>query len=276
MYCRLVVTTADAIQESVRIRRTGAQSIAKRAGAIQTGVMRNRLTTRGLGGSREGGQVREEELPAADLPNIAGRRLIGPSAGFGQLWRKRFWMVLPPELAPEAVIGAWKNHFSEFWPGTNEFVVERMAEEEVAGADLELPLGMRVATGLVVLAAAADRFTLVTVEGHMFAGWVTFRGERKADGTRIEVELLMRASDPLYELGLLLGGHKREETFWRDTLARVAAHFEQSPQIEMEQTIEDRARQWSRARNTWNNAAIRTQVQRVKAGMMRGVRSRQR
>ena len=215
------------------------------------------------GARREGAKVDEGELAARDLPNIAGRRLTGPSQGFGQLWRKRFWMMLPRDLSAETVIAAWKRNFSAFWPATNEFVIEKMAENEVAAADLELPLGTRAATGLVVLASAPDRFTLVTVEGHMFAGWVTFCAVPKAEGTRVEVELLMRASDPLYELGLVLGGHKREEKFWRNTLKRVAGHFGQSPAIQMEQQVEDPARQWSRVTNTWQNAAIRTQFQRV-------------
>ncbi len=189
--------------------------------------------------------------------------MSAPSTGFGQLWHKRFWMVLPADLSPVMVIGMWKHRFSDFWPGTNEFVVDRIAEDEVAGAELELPAGARVATGLMVLASAEDHFTLITIEGHMFAGWVTFRGEQTPEGTRIEVELLMRASDPLYEFGLTLGGHRREEEFWRDTLKRVAAHLGQAPGIEMESTLEDSARQWSRVGNTWNNAAIRTQLQRI-------------
>ncbi len=231
--------------------------------------MRNPLARHLHGDDRAGARVRPDELPEADLPNIAGRRISAPSHGFGQLWRKRFWMVLPADLSPVMVIGTWKRRFSDFWPGTNEFVVDRMAEDEVAGAEMELPAGARVATGLVVIASAEDRFTLITIEGHMFAGWVTFRGEQTPEGTRIEIELLMRASDPLYEFGLKLGGHRREETFWRDTLKRVAAHFGQAPRIEMESSLEDPARQWSRVANTWYNAAIRTQLQRIASGAKR-------
>ena len=221
--------------------------------------------TDGTAAHREGAQVRRDELPSEDANNVAGRRLSGPSQGFGQLWRKRFWMVLSSDTAPETVISTWKRHFSEFWPGKSDFVIDHMAEQEVASAELELPLGARVATGLVVLTSAPDRFTLITVDGHMFAGWVTFCAERTTEGTRTEVELLMRASDPLYELGLVFGGHKREEQFWRDTLARVAAYFGESPEIQMESTREEEGRQWSRVVNTWHNAAIRTQVQRAGA-----------
>lgn len=219
--------------------------------------------TDGTAAHREGAEVGRDELPSEDANNVAGRRLSGPSQGFGQLWRKRFWMVFPSDTAPETVISTWKRHFSDFWPGKSDFVIERMAEQEVASAELELPLGARVATGLVVLTSAPERFTLMTVDGHMFAGWVTFCAQRTPDGTRIEVELLMRASDPLYELGLAFGGHKREEQFWRDTLARVAAYFGESPVIQMESTREERGRQWSRVVNTWHNAVIRTQFQRA-------------
>ena len=35
----------------------------------------------------------------------------------------------------------------------------------------------------------------------------------------------MRASDPIYELGLALGGHRQEDRFWQHTLTQLAAHF---------------------------------------------------
>ena len=36
----------------------------------------------------------------------------------------------------------------------------------------------------------------------------------------------MRASDPIFELGLTMGGHKQEDRFWQHTLTALAAHFD--------------------------------------------------
>ena len=43
----------------------------------------------------------------------------------------------------------------------------------------------------------------------MFAGWITFSAERADGATIVRAHVLMRASDPLYELGMTLGGHAR-------------------------------------------------------------------
>jgi hypothetical protein len=206
--------------------------------------------------------VREEDLaPDVAATNVAGRRMVGPSQGFGQLWRKRFWLFLDPPYPPTDVVHEWRRNFSEFWPGDSQ-LKGRIEEQEVTGADLEMPAGARIATGLVVVRSDADSFTLMTLQGHMFAGWVRFSAHDDGPKTRVEVEVLMRAGDPLYELGLLLGGHGTEEEFWKQTLRKVAGHFDQGPSVERAATLEDSSRQWSRARNIWYNAAIRTQLQR--------------
>lgn len=211
---------------------------------------------------RQTAPVREEELaPEVSPANVAGRRVSGPSQGFGQLWRKRFWVLLDPAYPPTDVVHEWKRNFSEFWPGQSE-LTGRIEEHAVASADLEMPAGTKIATGLVVVRSDADSFTLMTLQGHMFAGWVRFSAHEDGSRTRVEVEVLMRAGDPLYEAGLMLGGHKTEEEFWKQTLVKVARHFDQQPSVEMAATLEDGRRQWSRVRNTWYNAAIRTQVQR--------------
>lgn len=211
---------------------------------------------------RQAEPVREEELaPEVSPTNVAGRRVSGPSQGFGQLWRKRFWVLLDPAFPPTDVVHEWKRNFSEFWPGESQ-LTGRIDEQAVTGADLEMPAGTKIATGLVVVRSDVDSFTLMTLQGHIFAGWVRFGARDDGPTTRVEVEVLMRAGDPVYEAGLMLGGHKREEEFWKQTLVKVASHFDQPAPVAMEATLEDGRRQWSRVRNTWYNAAIRTQVQR--------------
>ena len=66
----------------------------------------------------------------------------------------------------------------------------------------------------------------MTPQGHMFAGWITFSATEVDGDTVAQAQVLMRASDPIFELGLTLGGHKQEDRFWQHTLTALAAHFE--------------------------------------------------
>lgn len=70
----------------------------------------------------------------------------------------------------------------------------------------------------------------------------------------------MRASDPIYEVGLTLGGHRQEDVFWNRTLTKLAAAFEHEAAVETAVVCVDRRRQWARWRNVWQSAAIRTTV----------------
>ena len=68
----------------------------------------------------------------------------------------------------------------------------------------------------------------------------------------------MRANDPIYEVGLAMGGHKQEDKFWRHTLHGVATYFSADGPVTLQMVCVDRRRQWSNARNIWKNAAVRT------------------
>src|SRR3954464_12806270 len=53
----------------------------------------------------------------------------------------------------------------------------------------------------------------------------------------------MRASDPVFELRLTLGGHKQEDQFWNQTLAAVAAHYgEPDPEVDTQVVCVEEAR----------------------------------
>src|SRR5262249_18466045 len=58
--------------------------------------------------------------------------------------------------------------------------------------------------------------------GHMFAGWITFSSAEEDGETEAQCQVLMRAQDPLTEMGLMLGGHRKEDRFWEDTLRALA------------------------------------------------------
>ncbi len=94
--------------------------------------------------------------------------------------------------------------------------------------------------------------------GHMFAGWITFSALKDGGQTVVQAQVLMRASDPIYEIGLTLGGHRQEDRFWNATLTNLAGHFGHTPEVDTKVVCVDGKRQWSRWRNVWHSAAIRS------------------
>lgn len=212
-------------------------------------------------------QLRVDDVPeGATNINVAGRRLTSPIQGFGKMWQKTYTVRLPASrVSPEALIATWKEHFPEFWPAGNRFYgpLTGIAPGDVALLSMSLPGGMKLSTGVMVLYADERSFTLMTPQGHMFAGWITFSAEPAGDETLVQAQVLMRASDPIYEVGLTLGGHRQEDVFWSRTLTKLAAHFEHEGVVETTVVCVDRRRQWSRWRNVWQSAAIRTTVYTV-------------
>ena len=123
---------------------------------------------------------------------------------------------------------------------------------------------MPLSTGVLVLYADDESFTLMTPQGHMFAGWITFSAYRNADGDVLtaQAQVLMRANDPIYELGLRFGGHQQEDAFWEYTLTSVAEHFQITdiPAVSLETNCVDKRCQWRYTTNVRYNAALRTLV----------------
>ena len=101
----------------------------------------------------------------------------------------------------------------------------------------------------------------MTPEGHLFAGWITFSAIEQEDSTVIQTQVLMRASDPISELGLVLGGHRQEDMFWDTTLRNVAAHLDVTDvEVDTAVVCVDKKRQWRRWTNIWQSAAIRSSI----------------
>jgi hypothetical protein len=203
---------------------------------------------------------------AIDL-HLEGRKATSPLQGFGRLWQKHYRMTLPsPAPAPAAVISTWKAEFPAFWPRGNHFYgpLTGIAPGEVALLNLAMPGGVQLSTGVLVLYADDESFTLMTPPGHMFAGWTTFASRPAEDGTLVEVSILIRASDPLYEVGLSLGGHRKEDRFWEATLTTLGARFGATgAAVDSSATCVDRRRQWRYASNIRHNAALRTSLYAV-------------
>jgi len=194
--------------------------------------------------------------------NVTGRRVVGPVQGFGRMWQKTTRVELRgAEATPAEVIRTWKAEFQRFWPERNWFYapLTGIAPGEVALLNLNLPGRMKLSTGVLVLYADDESFTLMTPEGHMLAGWITFSAWAADDGvTVVQLQALERTSDPLYELGYALGGNRLNTRFWVQTAENLARHFGVEPKVESQVVCVDRRRQWRKAGNLSKNAAVRT------------------
>ena len=208
-------------------------------------------------------------LNVSDVPegamnlNVEGRRLASPIQGFGKMWQKTYQIRIPSEKVSAAtLVETWKQRFPDFWPEGNQFYgpLTGIAPGEVAVLNVSLPGKMKLSTGVMVLYADEESFTLMTPEGHMFAGWITFSATEVDDETVAQAQVLMRASDPIFELGLALGGHKQEDRFWQHTLTAVAEHFGHTGDVDTAVVCVDRKRQWRRGRNVWQSSAIRSSI----------------
>jgi hypothetical protein len=206
-------------------------------------------------------------LEVTDVPdgavnlNVDGRRLASPIQGFGKMWQKTYQVRVPSECASATkLIATWKENFREFWPEGNHFygALTGIAPGDVALLNMALPGKMKLSTGVMVLYADDESFTLMTPQGHMFAGWITFSASDAEDHTVAQAQVLMRASDPIFEMGLAMGGHKQEDRFWQHTMTALAAHFGHEGEVDTRVVCVDKKRQWSKWTNVWHSAAIRS------------------
>jgi len=218
--------------------------------------------------SSSGSSLKVTNIPSGALNlNVDGRQVVGPLQGFGQMWQKIYRIRLKadegegvPPLTAKEIIKTWKVNFPQFWPTGNRFYgpLTGIAPGEVALLILSMPGGIRLSTGVLVLYADEESFTLMTPQGHVFAGWITFSANEVDDYIVVEAQVLMRANDPIYEIGLRFGGHKQENVFWQHTLKSLAAFFQRDAPVEMQVTCIDPRLQWSQSKNIWHNAAMRT------------------
>ena len=214
-------------------------------------------------------------LNVSDVPegatgiNVTGKRLTSPIQGFGKMWQKTYQVRLPASrVSSEDLIATWKRQFPDFWPVGNHFYgpLTGIAPGEVALIDATLPGRLKLSTGVMVLYADDESFTLMTPQGHMFAGWITFSATDDETETVAQAQVLMRASDPVFELGLMMGGHGQEDRFWQETLRNLAQHFDVAdPEIDTAVVCVDKKRQWSRWTNVWHSSAIRSTLYMLNA-----------
>lgn len=194
--------------------------------------------------------------------NVTGKHVTGPLKGFGQLWQKTYSVRLTgSEVAPEEMIAIWKAEFPNFWPDGNRFYGAdgQIEPGDVALLNISGPGGATISTGILVIFADAESFSFMTPQGHIFAGMITFSAHEDDGVTVAQIQALVRASDPLYELGCRVGvAHKAEDAFWHGTLRALAARFGVNGSVQQRTTLVDPRVQWSEAGAIWHNAAVRT------------------
>ena len=225
-----------------------------------------------------------QTLQAADVAgainaNVQGRRVSGALQGFGRMYQKTFRVRLAGvPLGPRDVVRTWKERYPEFWPKGNRFYAPRagIAPGEVGLINASLPGTPTMATGVLVVYADDESFTFMTPEGHPFAGWITFSAYDDGGTTVAQVQEFIRASDPLWEIGMATFIGRKQNRIWIDTLTNMAAHFGlPAAEVEKEIVVVDRKRQWAHARNVWHNAGVRSGLYAM-AAPLRMIRRRSR
>ena len=203
--------------------------------------------------------VGEVSSEAVNL-NVEGRRVVSPLQGFGKLWQKTYRMRFGQvHVPPKDVIRAWKQKFPKFWPDQGKFFgsLSGIAPGEVAVLNLAMAGRAKLSTGIMVMYADEESFTFMDPEGHMFAGWITFSSYEQDGETVAQVQPLIRANDPLFELGMPVILRK-EDRFWEQVLRNLAGHFLVEGEFTKEAVCVDRHRQWKYWKNVWHNAMIRS------------------
>jgi hypothetical protein len=172
-----------------------------------------------------------------------------PSRGFGRMWQKTYRVRLPAAAAsPAGLMAAWKARLAVFWPHGSRawapLTAVKPGELDRLGEARRTPLS----TGVVVVHDDDTSLTLVMPPGHPVAAWITLSAASDGGETVAQAQVLMSAAGPLAELALGLGGHARDERFWRRTLSRLAAHCGVEAAVETQVVCVDRHRRWSRPR----------------------------
>ncbi|QYJ15557.1 Haloalkane dehalogenase [Rubrobacter xylanophilus DSM 9941] len=210
---------------------------------------------------------RVERLEVPGVPegainlNVSSRREVGALQGFGQLWQKTYRVELAGvDVTPAEVFRVWKERFPEFQPPQSRFYppLAGVAPGEVLLINASMR-GVPVYTGVRVIYADEESFTVMTPEGHPESGWNTFSAYRDDDGRIVaQVRSLARANDPIYELGFRIAGSTEQERIWTHVLKSLAAHFGANEPVSLEKVLVDPKVQWSQARNVRHNAGFRS------------------
>jgi hypothetical protein len=146
---------------------------------------------------------RIERLEVPEVPegavnlNVSARREVGALQGFGQLWQKTYRVELSgAEVTPAEVVRIWKERFPEFQPPQNRFYPSMAGVKPGEVLLINAAVGgIPVSTGVRVIYADEESFTVMTPEGHPESGWTTFSAHEGEDGVTVaQVRSLAQAN----------------------------------------------------------------------------------
>lgn len=195
--------------------------------------------------------------------NVTGKKVTGPQQGFGRLWQRAYSTDVGSTVAAKALITDWKLNFGDYWPAGSVFHNTLTGIEPGDVAPIEVGIasrGPKMATGILVIYADDESFTFMTPQGHMFAGMITFSAEDRDGSTRVEIKILIRPNDPIWELAWPVA-RRKEDQFWMGTLTNLAEHYGVAdPSVTEETVCVDRKRLWANWSNVWHNSGIRSAI----------------
>jgi hypothetical protein len=202
-----------------------------------------------------------DAVAGGDASAVTGRRVSGPVQGFGRLWQKTYRVPLTGvAVTPQEAISTWRERYGEFWPIRSTFYapVTGVRPGEVALISGRAA-GLTMSTGVLVIYSDEESFAFMTPEGHPFAGMITFSSHVTNGVTVAQVQLLIRAHDPLVEVGMTFGGHREEDRMWQHTLRALATHLGvEDPAVDTQVVCVDRRRQWRRIGNLRHDVLLHT------------------
>jgi hypothetical protein len=195
--------------------------------------------------------------PGGAKGGVEGLRPTSPLQGFGQMWQKTYEVVVG-KPAPEEVIRTWKAHYGDFWPSFNRFYAPVAGLKPGEVALIKGGMGpVKLSTGVRVIYADDTSFAYMTPEGSPFSGFITFSSFRDSDNTKAQVQLLIRASDPITEIGFMVALSRIEDRIWTHMLQALAARFGSQAEITKDAVKVDARREWKNWKNVWNNPMFR-------------------
>jgi uncharacterized protein (UPF0548 family) len=122
-------------------------------------------------------------------------------------------------------------------------------------------------SGVMILYADDESFSVMTPEGFPVSGWNNFSVFEEEDGSLVaQVQSFERASDPIYEFGFrFMGGAARQEFIWTNVLTRLAEHLGVKSQVTMARECLDPSIQWAYTGRVLQNAGVRTTLYKAAA-----------
>ena len=125
--------------------------------------------------------------PVQHVGQVAAQRRLAMAVAIAAAERKRIFQLLPGRF--ELVTEAERQ---------GQVVAGRNLDIQTIGLVRAVPGGMTLSTGVRVIYADEESFSFMTPAGHMFAGIITFSAYDDAGDTVIQIQALIRASDPLF------------------------------------------------------------------------------